>query len=63
MSESLNRRHFLYQTAGLGALAAGLSLSFENRRPHPNQPANPDLGPEPELGAIGEARQAGSSLS
>ena len=47
MSEPLDRRHFLYQTAGLGALAAGLSLSFENGRPQPDQHPNQHLGPEP----------------
>src|SRR3954468_24425797 len=37
MSEPLDRRNFLYQTAGVGALAAGLSLSFQNRQQPPNQ--------------------------
>src|SRR5947209_986334 len=47
MSEPLDRRRFLYQTAGVGALAAGLSLSFEDGRPRPQQPPNLNLGAEP----------------
>ncbi len=46
MSEPLDRRRFLYQTAGVGALAAGLSLSFEIGRPPIRQ--QPAAEPVPE---------------
>lgn len=47
MSDPLDRRRFLYQTAGLGALAAGASLSFQQGEPNPNRREAPPGEPNP----------------
>src|SRR5262249_35129805 len=47
MSEPLDRRNFLYTTAGLGALAAGASLSFAPGEPHLNLAPDPQENLDP----------------
>jgi hypothetical protein len=47
MSEPLDRRKFLYTTAGLGSLAAGASLSFAPGDPLLNLDPDPDEGLDP----------------